>query len=155
LTRLAALPLIYFAIGGVPDRGPVRPPPTAQGSVQLTLEIPATVRTGEPVPITLRLVNASDSAVEVVLHGRPAAFDVVVSGPTHVVWRRLEGAVIASILQLRLVEPGDTLRFETTWDQRTHAGRPVAPGEYTVTAEIPTDPPAVFRAAPARLRILP
>jgi hypothetical protein len=155
LTRLAALPLIYLAIGGVADTDPVRPPPTAQGSVQLSLQIPATVRTGEPVPIELRLVNASDTAVEVVLHGRPAAFDVVVAGAKGVVWRRLEGAVIASILQLRLVEPGDTLLFETTWDQRTRAGRPVPPGEYTVSAEIPTDPPAVFRSVPARLRILP
>jgi hypothetical protein len=124
--------------------------------MRLEIELPAQARRGTTVPITLRLVNPTAEPVEVVLQGRPTAFDVVVThDPGEVVWRRLEGEVISAILQLRTVQPGDSLVFEAVWDQRTLAGTPAAPGEYLVTGEIPSDPPSRFRSAPKLLRILP
>jgi hypothetical protein len=123
--------------------------------MRLTLEVPDTVRLGEPVPIRLKLVNPSDRAADVALQGRPTAFDVIVSGPTGMVWRRLEREVVAAILQLRRLGPKDSLVLESEWDQRDRSGVPVPPGEYTVTGELPSDPPGVFRSPPATLRIVP
>jgi hypothetical protein len=144
---------VLFAGWGAPGSGPVPFQPPHQGAMRLTLEVPATVRVGQPVPVTLRLVNASDRPVEVVLQGRPTAFDVIVSDHSGVVWRRLEGEVVSAILQLRQLGPRDTVAFETVWDQRTGSGAPVPPGEYTIRGELPSDPPTVLRSPSSTLRI--
>jgi hypothetical protein len=123
--------------------------------MRLTVEVPDRVRVGQLVPIRLKLVNPSDHPVDVVLQGRPTAFDVIVAGSTGVVWRRLEREVVAAILQLRQLGPMDSLILETEWNQRDRSGAAVPPGEYTVTGELPSDPPTVFRSPPARLRIAP
>jgi hypothetical protein len=80
---------------------------------------------------------------------------VIVSGSRGVVWRRLEREVVAAILQLRQLGPKDSLILETEWDQHDRAGVPVPAGEYTITGELPSDPPTVFRSPPTRLRIVP
>ena len=122
----------------------------------LRLVMPASVRAGKGVPITLRLTNADRRAADVYLQGRPAAFDIVVTRPDGTpVWRRLEGAVIPAVLQVRSLAPGAVLEFHDTWLQRTNLGAAVGPGDYLVTGVLPTDPPAELRTRPARLRILP
>ena len=151
---LAGLLALLFG-WGAPGRVPVPSTPLSQSTMRLTLEVPDTVRLGEPVPIRLKLVNPSNHPVDVVLQGRPTAFDVIVSGSTGPVWRRLEREVVAAILQLRRLGPSDSLVLDTEWDQRDRSGVPVSPGEYTVTGELPSDPPAAFRSPPARLRIVP
>src|SRR5580765_5459389 len=122
----------------------------------LHLVMPARVRVGEPVPITLQLRNADRRAADVYLQGRPAAFDIVVTRRDGTpVWRRLEGAVIPAVLQVLSLTPGAVLEFHDSWPQRTSLGAAVEPGEYLVTGVLPTDPPAELRTRPSRLRILP
>ncbi len=70
-----------------------------------------------------------------------------------IVWRRLEGAVIPQILQVRMLAPGQTLVLRDAWDQRTNSGARVAPGRYTVEGALPTDAPLPLRTEPVELRI--
>ena len=126
------------------------------GSMTLRIVVPARVRVCEPVPITLRLTNTGRKPVTAYLQGRPTAFDIVVTrADGSPVWRRLEGAVVPAVLQVRTLAPGEVLELTDTWSQQTNAGTVVGPGEYLVTGVLPTDPPAELRTGPARLRIMP
>jgi hypothetical protein len=130
-------------------------PVSGQASMRLDIEVPREVVRGEPVPIVLRLTNTGDAA-DLVLQGRPVAFDVIVTRPDGApIWRRLEGQVFPAILQLWRLESGERLEWRESWTQTTNAGQPVAPAEYLVTGILPTDPPAEMRTAPRELRILP
>jgi hypothetical protein len=122
--------------------------------MRLEIAVPSEVRAGDSVPIVLRLVNDGSVQVDVALQGRPVAFDVNVTRPDGtVIWRRLEGETVTAILQLRTLQPGDSLIFATDWDQRDAGGRSVPTGDYLITGSLPSDPPTVFQAAPATLRI--
>lgn len=125
-------------------------------SMTLQIVLPPTARVGQAVPITLRLTNTSREPATAYLQGRPVAFDVIVSREdSTVVWRRLEGAVVSAVLQVRTLAPGEVLEFSDTWSQQSNLGKSVGPGEYLVTAVLPTDPPAELRTLPVRLHILP
>ncbi|MBI4545302.1 MAG: hypothetical protein HY703_08915 [Gemmatimonadetes bacterium] len=141
------------AAGGAEAREPAPVTPAPVDSVRLRLDLPASVRVGQAVPIQLRIENTSARAVDLYLMGRPIAFDVIVSREDRVVWRRLEGQVVAAILQIRTLAPGEALELRAEWDQRDHAGRAVAPGAYQVAAEVKTDGEPL-RAGPVELRIL-
>jgi hypothetical protein len=122
----------------------------------LELTVPAEVPTGHSVPILLRLTNASNAAQDLALQGRPSAYDVIVTRRDGaIVWRRLEGEVIQSILRLQTLAPGESLEFRHSWNQRDNSGQRVPPGEYFVTGVLPTDPPAEVRTQAVALRILP
>jgi uncharacterized protein (DUF58 family) len=128
----------------------------ALDSMTLHLSVPPRVRAGEPVPVTLSVTNRGTTPLTLYLKGRPIAFDVVVRRKGgEIVWRRLHGATIAMVLRVETVPPGDSLRLEDVWPQRTQAGAPVEPGDYTVTGELPTDGPEPLRSAAAPLRIDP
>ena len=121
----------------------------------LELAVPAEVPAGHPVPIVLRVRNTVDAARDLALQGRPTAYDVIVTRRDGtIVWRRLEGKVIQSILQLRTLEAGESLEFRHSWNQRSNSGERVPPGEYLVTGVLPTDSPAELRSRTERLRIL-
>ncbi|MFL5402977.1 MAG: BsuPI-related putative proteinase inhibitor [Gemmatimonadales bacterium] len=126
------------------------------GSILLQIVLPARVHVGEAVPITLRLTNTGRLPVTTYLQGRPVAFDVIVARRDgSVVWRRLERSVVPAILQIRTLDPGESLELTETWSQRSNSGKPVAAGEYLVTGVLPTDPPAQLQTAAVSLRIEP
>jgi hypothetical protein len=129
---------------------------TLLASMTLQIMLPTSVPVGAAVPITLRLTNTSPKPVTAYLQGRPVAFDIIVSSRDGaLVWRRLEGAVIPAILQVRTLAPGEVLEFSDAWLQQNNRGESVGPGEYLVTGVLPTDPPAELRTPSAALRILP
>jgi hypothetical protein len=129
---------------------------TFLASMMLQIVLPATVRAGESVPIVLRLTNTGRNSVTVYLQGRPVSFDIIVSRRDGgVVWRRLEGAVVPAVLQVRTLAPSEALEFRDTWAQRSNLGESVGPGEYLVTGVLPTDPPSELRTQPVLVRILP
>jgi hypothetical protein len=120
------------------------------------LSVPEHVRAGEPVPLTLRATNRGVRGATLYLRGRPIAFDVIVTNPRgKVVWRRLQGATISMVLQVRELAPGESLELEGTWDQRTNAGVRVPPGEYRLTGRLLTDTERPLESPPVRLRITP
>jgi hypothetical protein len=129
--------------------------PVSVDSPTVTLVMQREARTGEPVPIALRATNATERPLTLYLRGRPVTFDLVVAATDGtVLWRRLAGAVISMVLQVRTLAPGETLEFKDTWKQTTKAGR-VPPGDYVVTGELPTDGPRPFVTPSVALRILP
>lgn len=127
-----------------------------QDSVALRVEVPGSVRTGERVPVVLRLVNKTERQVTLLLQGRPIVFDVTVAREDGaVVWRRLEGQVSGAILALRVLAPAESLTFEAEWDGRAASGAPVPPGRYVVTGSLPTDTPAGLTSVPATVDVRP
>lgn len=120
------------------------------------LSIPDHVRAGEPVPLTLRATNHGMATATLYLRGRPAAFDVIVTDARgKVMWRRLQGATISMVLQVRELAPGESFELQGTWDQRTNAGARVPPGEYRLAGRLLTDTNRSLKTAPVRLRITP
>ena len=101
----------------------------------------------------MRVQNVSDGALDLYLTGRPIAFDLIVTDAEgSVVWRRLEGEVIAAVLRIETLNPGAILVLEDRWNQRSNAGEPVAPGPYTVRGELPTESgPLVTTTSPLRI----
>jgi Intracellular proteinase inhibitor len=120
--------------------------------MRVELVVPATVAAGQPVTVTLRISNPGDRPMELYLQGRPIAFDLVVQRGSEVVWRRLEGAVVSAILQVRTLAPGEMLELTETWDQKDGSGQPVEPGDYTVAGSVLTDRSPI-KAAAVPLRI--
>ena len=126
-----------------------------QDSVAFRVELPPDARAGEPVPVVLRLTNRTERPLTLVLQGRPLAFDVTVTGPDGaIVWRRLEGAVVPSILAVRTLAPAESLTFEAVWDGRGRGGSPAPPGRYLVTGTLLTDTPEGLATRPAPLELL-
>jgi hypothetical protein len=114
-------------------------PPTPE----LLLELPPVVRQGDLVPITLHVTHPGPDALELYLLGRAATFDVEVAraGDGVVVWRRLEGAVLQQVVQLRVLWPGERFDLHASWDGRDASGAPVPAGDYRVRAFLLTDAP--------------
>jgi Intracellular proteinase inhibitor len=125
-------------------------------SMTLELVLPDTVRAGQAVTLTLRLVNQSRKAATLYSQGRPTAFDIVIShSGGRPVWHRLYRKTITSVLQVRTMAAGEVLEFTDTWNQRDDAGREVPPGEYRVVGILPTDPPERLESRSEVLRITP
>ncbi len=125
-------------------------------SMTVELSIPDHVRAGEPVPLTLRATNRGAGRATLYLRGRPPAFDVIVTNARgKVVWRRLRGATISMVLQVRELAPGESLKLEDQWNQQTNAGVRVPPGEYRLTGRLLTDTDRPLETPPVRLRITP
>lgn len=127
----------------------------AADSMQFVIDVPSEVKTGVPVPVTLRLTNTTDRPLTVYLQGRPTAFDVVVANQSGaVVWSRLAGETIQAILGVQTLVAGEALTFAGVWPQRDQSGQSVPPGRYTVMGILPTDTSPI-RTDPKPVRILP
>jgi hypothetical protein len=107
--------------------------------MRVELVVPSKVAPGAPVPMAIRIGNTAARPIELHLQGRTTVFDLIVSRGDTVVWRRLEGEAVPAILQLRMLGPGEVLELRDTWEQADRTGRQVAPGEYSVRGEVPTD----------------
>jgi hypothetical protein len=128
---------------------------TLVAPLRFEIVLPDSIRQGEPVPITLLLTNPGPKPATVYLGGRPTAFDIVITRTDGTpVWRRLNGAVINAILQVRILAPGETLEFSDTWRQQDERGRQIKAGEYRVTGVLPSDPPEKLRTPTASLHVL-
>ena len=127
---------------------------SAVDSLDVRLDVPAAVRAGLSVPVTLRVTNTSRQAVELYLAGRTPVFDVVVTrADGRAVWRRLRDAVVPAIVQVRVLAPGETLRLRTTWTQRDDERARVEPGRYLLRAALLTDgAPLESPSAPLEIR---
>ena len=121
--------------GGVPQSRE-----RARTQMTVELEIPPKVRAGEPVAITLRVRNTGTQQVELTLTGRPAAFNIVVTSEDgRVVWSRLDGEVVSTVLQMKILWPCQVLEFTERWNQLDNGGGPVPPGTYYVRGILPTE----------------
>ena len=108
--------------------------------VQVSLVVPDTVRSGDKVPMAIRLTNTTTSPLELYLRGREITFDIVIRDLAgNEVWRLLQGDPILAILQLRALAPGETLELRHEWDQQTRLRGQAPEGTYTVRGDVVTD----------------
>lgn len=123
--------------------------------LQVRLEAPEAAAAGEPVAYAVVIRNNGSQSLDLHLQGREPIFDLRVTDEAGVtLWRRLEGQAVQAILRLDTLDPGKSLTLGDTWDQRDASGRILAPGLYTLQAEVPTDgQPLVSRAR--QLRVVP
>jgi hypothetical protein len=130
-------------------------PYSSADELRLSVEAPEQIASGRSVPIALRVENVTERTMTLYLTGRPVAFDLVVDTAEGArVWSRLEGAVIQSILRLETLEPGGELVLDDAWDQRSHSGEQVRPGDYLVRGTLLVEG-GQLASAPRELRILP
>ena len=103
--------------------------------------VPSRARVGRRAPFTLRLRNLSRQPVEAHFLGRQIVFDIVVEhAHGGVVWRRLSHGVGPSILQVRTLEPGESLEWHDAWV-------PGAAGQYRAQGILPSDAAEPLRTA--------
>ena len=132
-------------------QSPMTAPP-----LRFDLVAPDSAPAGTPVPIVIRITNATGRPVDAYFTGREIAFDIVVrAADGAVVWRRLAGRAIQSILQVRTFEAGETVELRDVWRQQNAAGKPVAPGAYSVQGIVPGQEPEPQMTEVRRLRIVP
>lgn len=106
--------------------------PKRDDSVEVIIAMPSFAAVGDEVPIDLIVRNATNRRLELHLNGRQTNFDIVIMRPdSTLVWQRL-GNSVQQILQLRPLPPGESFVLQERW-------RAEVPGDYLVTAEIPTD----------------
>jgi hypothetical protein len=94
------------------------------------------------VPLVFTIRNTGRSSLTLQLNGRePTADFQVTTRRGEAVWSKLRGKTLMSVLRLYPLDPGKSLVFRHTWNQRGDSGKPVAPGEYLVRAVLLTDTP--------------
>jgi len=120
----------------------------------VTLEAPARVRQGAPVPLVFTITNTDKVPVTVPLLGRTPTADFQISDPRgRAIWSRLRGQTMLGALRLFQLDAGKSLSFRQAWNQRTDTGGPAPPGEYLIRGVLLTDDPTGLVSPSARLRI--
>ncbi|HUR92133.1 MAG TPA: BsuPI-related putative proteinase inhibitor [Gemmatimonadaceae bacterium] len=129
--------------------------PFAEDGPVVTLEVPLTVVVGAPVPVKIRVKNATAAPLELYLRGRDVTFDLAVTDSSgDAIWRRLEGQATQAVLQLKTLAPGDAVDLSYTWDQKSQRGLQVPPGRYTIRGSLVTDGQSKVESPPATLDIM-
>lgn len=108
-----------------------------QGSLSLSLNTDkATFAVGEPVQFVLRATNVTNAPVTVTFSSSLNDEYIVRDANGATAWRLSEGRAFLTVLTSCTVQPGATLTFSETWNQRTSPppGVQVPPGLYSVTA---------------------
>ena len=110
----------------------LRPP------LELRVEAPLRVRSGEAVPVRIHLRNAG-SRTEIAPLGAGLAevrFDLIVTRQDGVVvWHRAretETGTFPGLTRVLRLKPGETLTLVAEWRQQDYVGNPVPPGTYMV-----------------------
>ena len=159
LTTFAAAFLSVASAGGIDSLGvsgrvdEVLPYETGLAKMVVEIELPSSVSIGMPVPVTLRVRNTGTAPAERALTGRPIAFDIVVERTDGTeVWSRLHGETVSMMLQVTVLQPGESLEFKHTWDQRGNDRQAVPAGTYTVRGSL-VAPDRELRSEPRRLVI--
>ena len=124
-------------------------------ALTLWLEVPAEVPAGRTVSLTLTVKNTANHAINIALGGRPAHDFVVERQAGTAVWHWTHGQVILSILERRMLQPGDALTFAGQWQQVDHAGQTVPAGSYMVRGVVRTEAGQQLQTALTPLTIVP
>ena len=103
--------------------------------VSISLELERTVRVGKSVSIELVLTNKGNGAVEFG-HGTPFHENVMIfASDGDQVWTKLRGVQVGVAGSTRL-QPSETVRLQTLWNQRDQDGFEVPAGRYLVRGTV-------------------
>lgn len=138
-------------------------PPITQLSVtpdhltqlRVSLSAPDSAPAGSTVPMAIRLENVGIAPLELYFRGRAIAYDIVIrdtAGQT--VWRRLQGQIIPSIIQVKVLDPGEVLELPHEWDQRNDRRELVEPGYYMAHGIVLTDRPEPIVSTQKQLLVM-
>lgn len=151
-SKSLVLPASIVACLGCALLGPEQP-------IVAQLEVPSSVRVGEPVLIILRIANQSGDSTDIEMISVPPnlAFNPIVRTTSGAgVWQRFTDPYAAVGVRRRM-GPAETIEYRVIWDQVTLTGAKVAPGTYRVV----NSPGLYFpggkelRVASRTLRIVP
>lgn len=151
-SRPAWMFLLGAMLGGCRSGGADAAPP-----FRVSLEVPDTVPSGEPVRVVFRIANASPRAARFQFGGLPEtpSFELVVARSfRREVWRRSRHEDFLASAVAGKMPPGETMESHYQWDQTNNRGDPLAPGTYWLRAYIEINRREVH-APPARLVISP
>ncbi len=135
---------------------------TSPQGIEISLEAPSQVRTGDTVDMAIVLTNRGDETVEF-LYDADSPDDIVVYRDGVEVWSK-NGRVGARTLAGRTAEldPGETLRFDTEWDLTDRDFEPLPSGDHVIAAKLSISERVPIRARnielatePVALRIVP
>ncbi len=85
---------------------------------------------GEPVTVSLRVVNSSASPLTITTTG--FAYDVVVRQRGALLWQWTHDKAAAQVIRTQQLAPGSALTYNARWDQRDLQGRQVEAGSYEI-----------------------
>lgn len=124
--------------------------------LRLRLTAPERARVGSIVPFVIRIENVGEAALELYLRGRTIAFDILIRDESGAVaWNRLHGEIIPGIIQVKVLDSGETLELSHEWHQRTNRGETVVPGLYSAQGIVLTDGPEPLASGPTQFLIVP
>ena len=109
---------------------------TSPQGIEISLEAPVQVRTGDAIEMAIVLTNRGDKAVEF-LYAADSPDDIVVYRDGVEIWSK-NGRVGARTLAGNTAELdlGETLRFETGWDVTDRDFEPLPSGDYVIAAKL-------------------
>lgn len=120
-------------------------------SLRFTVRVPGQVHAGAAVPLVFEVTNVSGRAFDLYLTGRDVTIDVTVRSESgEVVWRSLAGQAVPSMLQLRTLQPDETLAVRESW--RPHSG--LEPGVYSLEAALLGEAESRLRFATSRVELI-
>ena len=125
--------------------------------------VPLQATYGQPIPVRMAVRNTSDRPVWLETGDSAYAFDIVVTDSAGAeVWSRLRSRradAIPAIIRSHPIAPGDSVLYTDWWDQRTNAGKQVAPGLYRIRGVLDThedaESVADMRTARETVRVVP
>lgn len=90
---------------------------------------------GEPVEMTLRLVNCASRPITRIFPNAQR-YDFAAKTPDgDEVWRWSSGMTFTEVQGKETYQPSEQLTFVEVWDQLDNEGQPVEPGQYELMAE--------------------
>ncbi len=90
---------------------------------------------GEPVEMTLRLINCASEPITQTFPDAQRYDFVAKTGDDDEVWRWSNGMAFAEVQGEETYEPNEEITFTETWDQLDSEGQQVEPGQYELAAE--------------------
>lgn len=106
---------------------------------------------GETVKMTVKLTNNSSEAISTYFPSGQKYDLTVLCVKKLVRWKWSRGKMFTMAIQPLLLQPGKSISYAWTWDQKENGGRPVPPGTYYVVGEIML--PARVKTSEKEIRI--
>ena len=129
--------LVVLILAAAAVGGPVVRADRTVGDLRLEMTVAkASFQPGEPVGITMRVINVSGAPVTVTTGGQQ--YDVLVRQRGALVWQWSHDKAFTQAVRTIEMPPGDTRSYQTSWDQRDLQGRAVEPGAYEVSCVLMT-----------------
>lgn len=87
---------------------------------------------GEPIPMTLTLINCSDQQTHLFYKDGQRYEFMAEDAEGREVWHWSHGRAFTQAVGQETIEPGQTVVYAEIWDGRDDEGQPVEPGRYKI-----------------------